>query len=189
MMTPELAKRLALIFPTAASQRTGVACVAGDADATRYASKTPELRQLRPLRHEIGNAGETTNEGVAAHVAPPLAPDADAIEERAALAADCVPACYLYAWARFQCQRPFSVDPDAWQRAINDAGLFLDGWGAEAAASGWTAAALFDVPRDGRPGGIVWRLAGGRVEAVAAHQVRLSDGRSLRRREAGAANV
>jgi hypothetical protein len=111
-----------------------------------------------------------------------------AIEERAAPAGDRVPAVYLDAWARFQCQRPFSVDPDPWQRAINDAGLFLDGWGAEAAAAGWTAGALFDVPRDGCPGGIVWRLAGGRVESVAADRVRLNDGRYVRR-ETGAANV
>ncbi|HEY1862628.1 MAG TPA: hypothetical protein VGG77_02870 [Roseiarcus sp.] len=35
--------------------------------------------------------------------------DADAIEEWAGLAADCVPACYLEAWARLNYQRPFAV--------------------------------------------------------------------------------
>ena len=35
--------------------------------------------------------------------------DFDAIEERAALAADSVPTCYLDAWAQLQCHRPLSV--------------------------------------------------------------------------------
>src|SRR5271168_5506018 len=35
--------------------------------------------------------------------------DLGAIEERAALAADSVPACYLDAWARLQCQWPLSA--------------------------------------------------------------------------------
>jgi len=145
-MTPELAKCLALVFPTAFFQNTpasGVARVAGVAgeasrlaapdagvaDATRYARKPPELRQLRRLRLESGNVGKMTHEGAAAHVAAPDADVADAIEERAALAADSVPACYLDAWARLQCQRPFYPTEEAWQRAIQDAGRFLDAWG------------------------------------------------------------
>jgi hypothetical protein len=47
-----------------------------------------------------------------------------AIEERAALAADCVPPVYLDAWARRQCQRPFSVGYKDWRLAIDDGGLF-----------------------------------------------------------------
>jgi hypothetical protein len=37
-MSPDTAKRLALVFPTAFGQETGVAGVAGVADETRYAS-------------------------------------------------------------------------------------------------------------------------------------------------------
>jgi hypothetical protein len=110
--------------------------------------------------------------------------DADAIAERAALAADSVPACYLDAWARLQCQRPSSVDPVAWRRAIDDAGLFLGAWGADAATMRWTPGELFDVPRDGQPGGLVWRLTGGRVSALGEDRARLSDGRIIRRAEA-----
>jgi hypothetical protein len=154
MMTPELAKGLALIFPAAAGQGTGVACVAGVADATRYASKPPELRQLRPLRHESGNAGEATNEGVAAHVAPPLAPDADAIEERAALAADCVPASYLDAWARLNHRKPAHVSEVEWTLALDDGGHFLDMWGDRAEQLRWTAGELFDGPRRWRDRGL-----------------------------------
>jgi hypothetical protein len=177
MMTPELAKRLALVFPTAGSQGTGVACVAGVADATRYASKPAELRQLRPLRHEVGNAGRTANEGVAADVAPPLAPDADAIEERAALAADCVPARYLDAWARLNHQKPARVTEAEWRLALDRGGRFLDVWGKRAAALGWSVDALFDAPRDGAAGGLIWRLDGADVIELRAHSVRTKDER------------
>ena len=117
----------------------------------------------------VGTGGTSEGEAI----------DADAIEERAALAADRVPAGYLDAWACLQCQRPFSVDLDAWRRAIDDAGLFLDGWGAHAAAMQWSAGEVFDVPRAGRTGGLVWQLMGDCVKALGADRVRLSDGRLI----------
>ena len=46
--------------------------------------------------------------------------DMDAVEERAALAADSVPACYLNAWARLQCQGPLSVAGAALLRTGRD---------------------------------------------------------------------
>jgi hypothetical protein len=85
IMTPDLAKRLALVFPSAAIHETGVTGVAGVADVTRYAQNPLQIRQLRPLRLEGDDAGKTTIEGVAEHVAPPAAPDIDAFEEGAAL--------------------------------------------------------------------------------------------------------
>jgi hypothetical protein len=94
----------------------------------------------------------------------------DAIEERAALAADSVPACYLDAWARFQCQRPCQATE------IDGAGRFLDAWGCEAMEAGWTPGELLDVKT-----GLVWRLAGQHIEAVGAGHVRLGDGRTISR--------
>jgi hypothetical protein len=91
---------------------------------------------------------------------PTGAAPADEIEERAAWAADRLPAVYLDAWARLQCQRPLTVLEDVWRRAVNDAGLFLDEWGREAAEWRWTAGELFDVLRDGRPGGLIWFIQG-----------------------------
>jgi hypothetical protein len=102
---------------------------------------------------------------------------ADAIEERAALAADCVPACYLDGWARLQCQQPLAIDTDVWRLAIDDAGRLLDTWGVEADEAGWTPGELFDVTT-----GLVWRLAGERVEAIRAGHVRLRNGRTLPRK-------
>jgi hypothetical protein len=54
---------------------------------------------------------------------------------------------------------------DEWRLAINDAGRFLDQWASRAIEFGWTAGELFDVPRDGRPGGFIWFIQGERIEA------------------------
>jgi hypothetical protein len=91
---------------------------------------------------------------------------ADEIEERAAMAAGGVPGPYLDTWARLQCQRPFGASDQEWWQVIDDAGRFLDQWGSRAVEFGWTAGDLFDVPRDGKPGGLVWFLGGESVQAI-----------------------
>jgi hypothetical protein len=108
----------------------------------------------------------------------PLCDDESAIEERAALAADSVPACYLDAWARLNHQKPFCVAEAEWRLALDDGGRFLDAWGSEAAELGWTPGELFDVEA-----GLVWRLSGQRVKAFAWDHVWLQDGRIIFRRE------
>ena len=100
-----------------------------------------------------------------------------AIEERAGLAADSVPAVYLDAWARLNCQRPEGVTEADWVRALEDGGRLLDGFGHEAAEVGWTTVELFDVRR-----GLVWRLNGEPVAAVGTQGVRLRNGLTLGRR-------
>ena len=102
---------------------------------------------------------------------------ADEIEERAALASETCPATYLDALARLNHQKPMAVSDPQWSRALDDAGRFLDDWGAEAAAMQWSAGELFDIPREGRPGGIIWQLKGERVEALGADHVRLATGK------------
>ena len=106
--------------------------------------------------------------------------------ERAALAADSVPAVYLDAWARMQCQRPVNVDPETWQQAVADAGLFLDRFGKQAAAWGWLPGDLFDVPDADRPGGFAWFIAGNTVTAFGPEHARLSDQRIFDRKERNA---
>lgn len=83
--------------------------------------------------------------------------------------------------ARLQCQRPSYAPVDTWQRAIEDGGRFLDLWGTDAAAMRWTAGELFDVPRDGRPGGLVWQLKGERVGTLGEDRARLTHGRMIKR--------
>ena len=99
------------------------------------------------------------------------------IEERAGLAADTVPPAYLDSWARHQIRRPSAIAEDEWRRAVNDAGLFLDEWGGQAAEIGWTAGELFDVPRDGKPGGLIWFIEGERIEAFGEQLARTDSGR------------
>ena len=74
-----------------------------------------------------------------------------------------------------------AVSDAQWSRALDDAGRFLDGWGAEAAKMQWSAGELFDLPREGRPAGIVWQLKGERVDALGADHVRLSGGQVIAR--------
>ena len=107
------------------------------------------------------------------------APDAAAIDERAALAAECVPAVYLDVWARIQVVRPVWAGADEWPGLIDAAGRFLDQWGAMAAGFGWTPEDLF-----GREGLI--RAPGGEtVRALGPEQATLTDGRTYERKVHG----
>ena len=58
-----------------------------------------------------------------------------------------VPAVYLDAWARLNCQKPEGVTEADWRRALDDGGRFLDGFGEKAAEIGWSPGELFDVGR------------------------------------------
>ncbi len=94
---------------------------------------------------------------------------AGAIEERAALSAECVPELYLDGWARLNHQRPLTVTEATWHQALDDGGRFLDAFGELAAAWKWT-------PGDGKPGGLIWQIDGREVEALGSDFVRFNDG-------------
>jgi hypothetical protein len=103
-------------------------------------------------------------------------PNEAALEERAALASGSVPEQYLDAWARLQCQKPRQVSVADWRQAIDAARRFLDKWGSIADTFGWSPGDLFDVPREGRPGGLAWFLAGETVRALGPeHAITTSD--------------
>lgn len=175
-MRADLAARLLRSLRGEAIAETGVTGVSGVTASPRLRPKPQQLRQLRPLRLENEGCQKSAENGVTEPVTAPIKDDVDAIEERAAMAAGSVAAVYLDAWARLQCQRPMTVEEADWRLAIDDAGRFLDAWGAEAAAMQWRAGELFDVPREGEPGGLFWQLKGSRVEALGADHARLSDG-------------
>ena len=59
------------------------------------------------------------------------------------MAAGSVPESYLDAFARLQCQKLIAVLDDKQRQAINDAGRFLDAWGALAAEFQWVAGRSF----------------------------------------------
>jgi hypothetical protein len=150
------------------------------------ATSLPKHQDRRNVATVAGNGAldSASKRSDVASVAAPLERTArndclrDAIEERAGLAADRVPAVYLDAWARLNCQKPASVSEPDWRLALDDGGRFLDTWGAEADEADWTPGELFDVRA-----GLVWCLAGERVEALGVNHVRLSDGRTIRRKE------
>jgi len=77
-------------------------------------------------------------------------PDEVEIEERKAMAMGGVPEAYLDAWADLQVRKPMQVSDERWRQAINDAGRFLDAWGALAAGFQWAPADLFDGAARGR---------------------------------------
>ena len=92
-----------------------------------------------------------------------------------------VPDAYLDAWARLQVQRPATVSEDEWQLAVNDAGLFLNRWVSLAVEFQWSPGDLFDVPRDGRQGGLVWFLKGEKVRALGLEHAVTESGRTFDR--------
>jgi len=80
---------------------------------------------------------------------------------------------------RLRC--PEFVEADRWQQAVRDADCFLDVWGAQATALGWSARDLFGLhPTPERPGanyqrlarydctGLIWLLQGRLVVALTA---------------------
>jgi hypothetical protein len=62
-----------------------------------------------------------------------------------------------------------------------DGGRFLDAWGADAAKMQWTPGELFGEPSVGRPGGLVWQLAGESVSVLCMDRAQFSDGRTIKR--------
>jgi hypothetical protein len=99
------------------------------------------------------------------------------VEYRKGMASGGVPEAYLDAWARLQVQKPETVSDAEWRRAVNDAGLFLDAWGGLALESQWTPGDLFDVPRDGRQGGLAWFLKSEVVRALGPEHAVTESGR------------
>ena len=87
---------------------------------SRLRPKPAELRWLQGL--QVKNDGrESENSEGRTGGAGELA---DAIEERAGLAADRVPLAYLDAWARLNHQKPFDASEAEWRLALNDGGDF-----------------------------------------------------------------
>jgi hypothetical protein len=79
---------------------------------------------------------------------------------------------------------PGMVRPDRWRQAIIDAGRFLDQWGAQAAALGWSTLNVFGA-HPTHPvervdcAGLVWSLRDDELLAITADTARI-------RRQSGA---
>ena len=141
----------------------------------RAAAKASALaKSANPLRVEAEFSGLAELAASPASRAESDALDDDAVAERMALCADAVPTVFLDAWARINHRKPVRVGKAAWRLALDDGGRFLDCWGPDAAALGWTVAHLFALPS-----GLVWRLAGRSVEGLGPRHVRLDDGERI----------
>jgi hypothetical protein len=80
---------------------------------------------------------------------------------------------FVAAFAKLQMSPPEGKTEAQWHQAINDAGLFLDGFGAKAAAFGWSPDDVFSGH------GLAWALKGATVTDITTTGATLSDGRTV----------
>jgi len=170
-MRPEVVARLQSIIRGGFNDMHAVTVVPVVTGNQGYDVNSLTLQRLRQLRHENTKEENTAKAVVTDAVAPLAEPDPVALEERKATAMGAVPERYLDAWARLQLQCPAGIDEVLWQRAVDDAGLFLDQWGRTAARYGWTPGELFNVPAAGKQGGLIWFLGGERLRLLTERRV------------------
>jgi hypothetical protein len=107
-------------------------------------------------------------------------------EREALLAEGGVPEPFVEAFAALQQVCPEGVPGSRWHQFVNDCGLFLDQWGARAAALGWTPSDLFGLDpiapmaRYDRMG-LCWLLKGEHIVLMSAEAATLSGGHRYRR--------
>jgi len=153
---------------------------------------TSYLARLKALKAQTQQAGELPKPTEAPFVSSGSAPEAriDRAEpdERAAVAEvdGNVPAAYSATFARLQQRCPEGVPQKRWLLFLDDAGRFLDAWGHQALALGWTDADLFGLDpvaplaRYDRLG-LLWMLRGEAVTALTERAAKLSGGHTYRR--------
>jgi hypothetical protein len=69
-----------------------------------------------------------------------------------------------------------------WKAAIFDCGPLFGDFGEALVRMGWPPGALFDVPHDDRPGGLVWFLEGETVRALGPKRAFTETGRIFDRK-------
>jgi hypothetical protein len=115
--------------------------------------------------------------------------EAQLFDERAAIVEEGagVPREWAEAFARLDLRaRPTGESGDRWRQLMNDAGRFLDRWGAEAERLGWSAIDVFGYHANRSPdapttAGLVPLIMGGTVVSIAHDRatIRMSDGGSV----------
>ena len=127
------------------------------------------------IQKQIGNRGNSGNRSKSSDcnakrelpVAKSEPVDEDWFDERKAMAISLggVPQRYAAGFAKLQAHRPDNVPSSDWLQALNDAGMFLDTWGSQAAKLGWSPADLFEWVPTGCCG-LIWELRGRQVVAL-----------------------
>jgi hypothetical protein len=80
---------------------------------------------------------------------------------------------FVAGFVRLQMSLLEGANEAEWYQAINDAGLFLDSFGAKAAAFGWSPDDVFAAS------GLAWALKGASVTDISTTGAMLSDGRTF----------
>jgi hypothetical protein len=141
----------------------------------------PSAALLAKLKQHKAEIAALLQQGAAPSIEEPPEPDDVELEERKAMATGSVPEPYLDAWARLQCQRPTGFPEEVWRQAMDDGGCFLDRLGKHAPELGWMPGDLFNVPSDGRRGGLVWFLRGEGVNQIGIDYAQTTSGRVFKR--------
>jgi hypothetical protein len=90
---------------------------------------------------------------------------------------DHVPSRFQAAWEALLAQCPPSVAPFVWEAAIYDAALLFGDFGQLLDEYRWRPGDIFDVPQDGKQGGLVWFIKGSPVLALGRQMAQTQDGR------------
>ena len=90
---------------------------------------------------------------------------------------DHVPQRYEAAWRALLAQCPPAVDPFTWEAAIYDAAILFGDFGKLLDEYRWPPGDLFDVPHDGKPGGLIWAIKGSPVVAIGRDMAHTEAGR------------
>ena len=69
------------------------------------------------------------------------------------------------------------VGPFAWEAAKHDAAILFGVFGRLPGEYQWAPDDLFDVPHDGKSGGLVWFIKGSPVTAIGHRMAQMQDGR------------
>jgi hypothetical protein len=90
---------------------------------------------------------------------------------------DHVPERYQTACRSLLSQCPASVGPFVWEAAKHDAAILFGDFGRLLGEYQWPPGDLFDVPHNGKSGGLVWFIKGSPVTAVGHGMAQTQDGR------------
>jgi hypothetical protein len=90
---------------------------------------------------------------------------------------DHVPECYQAAWRSLLSQCPALVGPFVWEAVKHDAAILFGDFGRLLGEYQWGPGDLFDVPHDGKSGGLVWFIKGSPVTAIGHSMAQTQDGR------------
>ena len=165
---------------------------------SKYLARLNAIIQEKPLPHQVpkvpeahfGTFGTDPSRHVSGNYKRPEPDEAEStatsrphprIVREPPFGSDAAPARYRAAWDGLLSQCPPRVKPAVWEAAIFDAATLFGDFGKLLEDYRWTPGNLFDVPYDGKQGGLAWFIKGSPVVAIGRAMVQCQDGRIWRR--------